>query len=96
MSHPFLTNDFQIKWSTLSPDHIEADISKALADAKAAVDTVASQQAPLTYTNIIVALDDGLDTLNRAWGLVSHLDSVCNSPELREAHNKMLLSLIHI
>lgn len=90
MLHPFLTNDFHIKWSSLTPDHIEADISKALAEAQAAVDAVASKEPPLTYTNTIVALDDGLDTLNRAWGLVSHLDSVCNSPELREAHNKML------
>ncbi len=90
MHHPFLTNDFHIKWSTLTPDQIEADISKALADAQAAVDAVAKQEPPLTYTNTIVALDNGLETLNRAWGLVSHLDSVCNSPELREAHNKML------
>ena len=88
--HPFLQNDFHIKWSTLTPDHIEADISKALDEAKAAVEAVASQSAPLTYENTIAALDDGLETLNRAWGLVSHLDSVANSPELREAHNAML------
>ena len=88
--HPFLQNDFHIKWSTLTPDHIEADISKALDEAKAAVDAVANQSAPLTYENTIAALDLGLETLNRAWGLVSHLDSVANSPELRAAHNKML------
>jgi len=88
--HPFLTNDFHIKWSTLTPEHIEADITKALDDAQAAVDAVASQSEPLTYANTLVALDDGLDTLNHAWGLVSHLDSVANSPELRAAHNKML------
>jgi len=88
--HPFLTNDFHIKWSTLTPEHIEADITKALDEAKAAVDAVASQSEPLTYANAIVALDDGLETLNHAWGLVSHLDSVNNSPELRAAHNAML------
>ena len=44
----------------------------------------------LTYANTIAALDEGLDTLNRAWGLVNHLDSVCNSPELRKPFNKML------
>lgn len=88
--HPFLQNDFHIKWTTLTPEHIEADISKALDDAQAAVDAVASQQPPLTYANTIAALDDGLETLNHAWGLVSHLDSVNNSPELRAAHNAML------
>lgn len=91
--NPFLQNDFHIRWSTLTPDHIQADISKALAEAEAAVDAVAaraSSGATLTYENTIVALDDALETLNRAWGLVSHLDSVANSPELREAHNAML------
>jgi oligopeptidase A len=88
--HPFLTEDFYIHWATLTPDHIEADISKALQEAQSAVDAVAAQAAPLTYGNTIAALDAGLEALNRAWGLVSHLDSVCNSPELRAAHNTML------
>lgn len=91
--NPFLQNDFHVRWSTLTPDHIETDISKALTNAKTAVDAVANQtssNATLTYENTITALDDALETLNRAWGLVSHLDSVANSPELREAHNAML------
>ncbi|PXA05637.1 oligopeptidase A [Coraliomargarita sinensis] len=88
--HPFLSEDFYINWPALTPDHIEADINKALQDARSTVDTVAGQEAPLSYANTIAALDDGLEPLNRAWGLVSHLDSVCNSPELRAAHNKML------
>jgi oligopeptidase A len=92
--HPFLQTDFHIRWSTLTPDHIEADITQALADAQAAVDAVAARSSDvpetLTYENTIAALDDGLEPLNRAWGLVSHLDSVNNSAELREAHNAML------
>ena len=90
MLHPFLQNDFHIKWATLTPEHIETDIGKALDQARDAVDAVAAQEPPLTYTNTIAALDEGLETLNRAWGLVSHLDSVNNSPELRAAHNAML------
>ena len=90
MLHPFLQNDFHIKWATLTPEHIETDIGKALDQARSAVDAVAAQQPPLTYTNTIAALDEGLETLNRAWCLVSHLDSVNNSPELRAAHNAML------
>jgi oligopeptidase A len=90
MLHPFLQNDFHIKWATLTPEHIETDIGKALDQARSAVGAVAAQKPPLTYTNTIAALDEGLETLNRAWGLVSHLDSVNNSPELRAAHNAML------
>ena len=94
MQNPFLQKDFHVRWSTLTTDHIEADISKALIDAQAAVDNVAARSADaaetLTYANTIAALDDGLETLNHAWGLVSHLDSVNNSPELRDAHNAIL------
>ncbi|MEC7281471.1 MAG: M3 family metallopeptidase, partial [Verrucomicrobiota bacterium] len=90
MLHPFLQNNFHIKWATLTPEHIETDIGKALDQARSAVDAVAAQEPPLTYTNTIAALDEGLETLNRAWCLVSHLDSVNNSPELRAAHNAML------
>ena len=89
--HPFLQDDFHIKWSQLTPDHVEADISKALADALSAVEKIAGPvDEPRSYEETIGALDTALETLNRAWGLVSHLDSVCNSPELRKAHNKML------
>lgn len=90
MRHPFLNPDFHIQWSELTPERIVPDISKALEDARASVDAVAARAAPYTYKNTIEALDDGLEPLNRAWGLVSHLDSVCNSPELRESHNAML------
>lgn len=90
MQHPFLRNDFHIKWSTLTPDHIEVDISKALRHAQAAIDAVVQQRGPLTYANTIAALEAGMEPLRRAWGLVNHLDSVCNSPELRKAYNKML------
>ena len=88
--HPFLQNNFHIKWSKLTPDHVEPDISKALIDAQKAVDFVADQKDPLSYENTILALDKGLDSLNRAWGLVTHLDSVANCTELRAAHNAML------
>ncbi|MGB0743446.1 MAG: M3 family metallopeptidase [Opitutales bacterium] len=88
--HPFLTKDFYINWSELTAEHVEPDIRKALAEAKAAVEAVANQTEPLDYKNTIAALDKGLDTLSHAWGLVNHLDSVCNSPELRKAYNAML------
>ena len=78
MKHPFLQKDFEIRWSSLTPDQIETDITQALHDAQAAVDAVAARNTgnaeTLTYANTIAALDDGLETLNHAWGLVSHLD----------------------
>ncbi|MFO1482913.1 MAG: M3 family metallopeptidase [Verrucomicrobiaceae bacterium] len=91
MAAPFLTQDFHIRWSTLTPDHIEADIRTALEKAQADLDALIDQnRGKLSFETVVLGLDDVTRGLNEAWGLVTHLDSLCNSPALREAHNKML------
>ena len=57
------------------------------------IDAIAAQQPDatiLTYESTFLALDEATRELSTAWGLVSHLDSVNNSPALREAQNTML------
>ena len=92
MAAPFLTQDFHIRWSTLTPEHIEADIRAALEKAQANLDAVIDQDRGklMNFDSVVLGLDECTRELNEAWGLVTHLDSLCNSPALREAHNKML------
>lgn len=94
MEHPFLQDSFYIKWGNLTPDCIEDDINKALKDAQAIIDTISAQSSDtvneLSYESTVLALEEATEPLDHAWGLVEHLDSVCNSQELREMHNKML------
>src|SRR6056300_499381 len=90
-SHPFLAQDFKIKWSTLTPDHIKADVSKAIESGRANIDaikTITPDEA--TFENTFGALESATDDLDRSWGRVNHLDSVANSDALREALNEML------
>ena len=90
-SHPFLAQDFKIKWTTLSPDHIKADITKAIETGKANIDAIkATSPDEATFDNTFGALESATDDLDRSWGRVNHLDSVANSDELREALNEML------
>jgi oligopeptidase A len=90
-TNSFLELDFEIKWSALTPDQIEVAIDEALALAKANVDAIASQDiSSVTYESTFLALEDASETLDHAWGKVAHLQSVADSPELRDAHNKML------
>ncbi|SKA79628.1 oligopeptidase A [Prosthecobacter debontii] len=91
MAQPFLTQDFQIRWSSLSPSCIQADIQTALQEADANINRLTEQdRGKMNFDSVVLALDESTRHLNEAWGLVQHLDALCNSPELREAHNAML------
>ncbi len=91
MQHPFLDKTLHIKWSTLKPEHVEADIAAALKDAQERIDAVvATPLKSVTLANTLRALDNATEDLTRAWGYVSHLDSVSNSSKLRAAYNAML------
>ncbi len=91
MAAPYLTQDFHIRWSTLTPEYIEPDIRAALQQAQANLDALIDQdRGKMNFDSVVLGLDEMTRELSEAWGLVTHLDSLCNSPALREAHNKLL------
>ncbi len=88
---PFLQKDFHIDWSRLTPENVGPDIEQALADAQKNLDALAgSPIKDVSFENTLIALEGATEDLSVAWGKVGHLDSVCNSDELREAYNAML------
>ncbi|MGH8677463.1 MAG: M3 family metallopeptidase, partial [Burkholderiales bacterium] len=42
------------------------------------------------WENFVTPLDNSIERLRRAWGQVTHLNAVMNSPQLRETHNANL------
>jgi oligopeptidase A len=44
----------------------------------------------MSFDSVVLALDEVTRELNESWGLVQHLDALCNSPAMREAYNAML------
>ena len=89
--HPFLSTDFHIRWSSLTPDTIEPSIKQALTEAKQAIEIIRSQPpAEATYESTFVALENATESLSHGWGRLNHLDSVCDNPAQREGLNKML------
>ncbi len=90
--HPFLENEFHIRWSRLVPEAIESDIRLALKQAQERIDRLSApfQADQLTFENTLLELETATEDLSMAWGRVCHLDSIRNSDELRAAHNAML------
>jgi oligopeptidase A len=90
-TNPFLDPTFTVRWSQLTPERIAPAIEDALQRAQAAIDTIAGADlARLDYANTFLALEKATEELNVAWGKVTHLQSVADSPALREAHNALL------
>ena len=90
-SQPFLKISDHPKWSALKPQCIKNDITVALEKADENLQIIRDiDPAMVTFKNSIKALEQSTQILNKAWGLVGHLESVCNSEELRDAHNEVL------
>ena len=91
MQHPFLQKTLPIDWPKLTPEHIEPDITRALKDAQENIDALANHppEEP-SFESTFLSLEKATEDLNRAWGKVNHLDSVCNAEALRKAHHAML------
>jgi oligopeptidase A len=90
-NQPFLDPTFAVRWTQHTPEQIGPAIEAALSGAQSAIDSIAQRDlAALTYANTFLALEQATEELNYAWGKVTHLQSVDDSPALRDAHNALL------
>src|SRR5882724_7544145 len=90
-SNPFLDPAFEIRWSQLLPEFVGPAIEQALAEAQQGIDEIAARDVgSVAYENTLLALEKATERLNIAWGKVTHLQSVADSPAVRDAHNAML------
>ena len=74
----------------ISPAHVAPAIDTLLASANTALETVTAPSFPAEWTAIAKVLDVSTEQLGHAWGAVSHLNSVADTPELRAAYNEAL------
>jgi oligopeptidase A len=72
------------------PEHVAPAMETLLAKASTALETVTEPGFPAEWTAIAATLDVATEELSRAWGAVSHLNSVADTPELRAAYNAAL------
>ena len=77
-------------FDAIRPDHVGPAIRQLLEHADAALTRVVADEFPADWGALSAVLDVATERLGRAWGSVSHLNSVADSPELRAAFNEML------
>ena len=90
MSNPLLDfNDLPL-FDQVQPQHVAPAVDSLLAESDAALGTVTQADFPSRWADIAKVLDTATEKLGRAWGVVSHLNSVADTPELRAAYNEAL------
>ncbi len=95
MTHPSPANpllDFSDLplFDRIQPEHVGPAMDELLAKADTALEQVTAADFPASWTGIARVLDVTTENLGRAWGAVSHLNSVADTPELRAAYNAAL------
>lgn len=76
-------------FSQIDPSQIKARVEQLIAACTADIEAVVKEPNP-SWQSLIVALEENSDELGKFWSPVSHLNSVKNSPELREAYESCL------
>ncbi|MCY1167926.1 MAG: M3 family metallopeptidase [Pseudomonadota bacterium] len=90
MTNPLLDFSDLPLFDQIQPEHVSPAIDELLLEADAALEKVTASDFPANWTAIAGTLDVTTEKLGRAWGAVSHLNSVADTPELRAAYNAAL------
>jgi oligopeptidase A len=77
-------------FSNLTPAYFNLTLTTQLKAAYAQQEAVATNTAPASWANTVTALEEATEPLGSTWGLANHLQSVCDTPELRACVNEWL------
>jgi oligopeptidase A len=88
--NPLLQFDALPLFDQIRPEHVAPAIESLLTQANTTLETVTAPDFPAQWDAIARELDVSTEKLGTAWGAVSHLNSVADTPELRAAYNAAL------
>jgi oligopeptidase A len=90
MTNPLLDTSALPLFDQIKPEHVAPALDRLLADAERALEAVTAPEFPARWADISASLDVPTERLGVAWGAVSHLNSVADTPVLRAAYNAEL------
>ncbi|MDA0130176.1 oligopeptidase A [Vibrio sp. MarTm2] len=90
MSNPLLTFTDLPPFSQIKPEHVKPAVEQAIEACRAKIDSVLENNTAPSWENVVAPVEEVDDHLSRIWSPVSHMNSVVNSDELREAYESCL------
>jgi len=90
MNNPLLDFSDLPAFDRIAPEHVTPAMDELLGRAQSALDQVTAEGFPANWGALSKVLDVATEQLSRAWGAVSHLNSVADTPALRQAYNENL------
>jgi oligopeptidase A len=90
MINPLLQLADLVAYKDVRPEHVTPAVDHWLAAANAALERSVGAEVPAEYDALSLSLGVPTERLARAWGAVSHLNHVADTPELRAAHAENL------
>jgi oligopeptidase A len=79
-----------LDFAAIRPEHIAPAVEALLAQSQLALDTVTTEDFPADWQQLSLVLDTATEQFAVAWGAISHLNGVADTPELRAAYNAAL------
>ncbi len=93
MNNPLLQKEGLPAFGSIQVSDIEPAIDHLLSENRNTVETLLKTTKDYSWDNLLQKLEDMDDLLNQAWSPASHLHSVADNDELREAYNACLPKL---
>lgn len=94
MSNPLQQSHTLPPFSQIRPEHVQPAIESLLNTNRTRIsellETISNGQTPITWDNLVTPMEAWDDELSQAWSPASHMNSVVNSDELRDAYNACL------
>ncbi len=85
-----------IPYDSLDQNSFKPAVLKLIDDLKKKVDEICSSQEKPTFENVEENLSNTTENLNYVWSVISHLNSVNDSPELRDIVNSLIQPLSEV
>ncbi|MAT66611.1 MAG: oligopeptidase A [Gammaproteobacteria bacterium] len=93
MTNPLIDLQGLPPFSRIRPEHVEPAVDRLLEECRATIHRLLDENSVYSWDNLVQPIEDVEDRLDRAWSPVSHMNSVVNSDELRQAYNACLPKL---